>query len=684
MYLSLKDPKRRIREAENARRNRLEVVKALSQGTMTRRDMARFGLFTAAGTLSQINGWSPFARSAYAADIPTGAPPSPVPATLAFTQPLPRLDELQSKPVAALSPFPTRLSNQTFNAAKGIGPVEGRPPGPDWEHQRFKEFFPKVAFEVFQRPVEPGFRWHPALPVQETEKIWTFNGTFPPKLIKMRYGEPVLFRHHNALPLDPAANGGFGRNEITTHLHNGHTPAESDGFAGTFFFPGQFYDNRYPNILAGHDSINADARDPKAGSPTDSGGILRIPGDYRETMSTLWAHDHRFDFTSQNLYKGNAMMVNLYSALDRGNEEINDGVNLQLPSGSRLPWGNTDYDVNLMFSDRAFDADGQLLFDVFTTDGFLGDVMSVNGAIKPFFEVERRKYRFRVLNACVARFIKMALSDASVMTLISTDGNLIERPLQVNQLDEQGIAERFDIVIDFSRYRIGDRVSLVNLTEHQDGRGPKRNLSVGEAQSGGSDDPAVGRVLEFRVLRDPARPDRSRVPATLIPLPKREPAVRERTFEFGRSGGGDKTPWTIKTDGGPGLAFNVNRVSAAPKPGMPEIWHLRNGGGGWDHPIHIHLEECQTLERNGRPPPEHERIGRKDVWRLGRGGDVKLYLRFREFTGTFVQHCHNTTHEDFALLLRWDVQRGPVPIRTPIPTPSGVTFEDPEVLPTAL
>lgn len=683
MYLSWKDSKRRLREAENARKNRVEIVTAFSQGKITRRDIIKLGLFTAAGTLAEIKGWSPFARSAYA-EIPTGAPPSPLPADLAFTQPMPRLEVLQRQPVSSLIPFPTRASNQTFNVAKGIGPVEGRPPGPDWEHQRFEEFFPKVAYEVFQKPIAPGFRWHPALPAQQTDKIWTFNGTFPPKLLKMRYGEPVLFRNHNALPLDPAANGGFGRNELTTHLHNGHTPAESDGFAGAFFFPGQFYDHRYPNILAGHDSINPDASDPRAGMPTDDGGVLRVPGNWRETLSTLWAHDHRFDFTSQNVYKGSALMANLYSAVDRGNEEINDGVNLQLPSGSALPWGNVDYDVNLMFADRAFDSEGQLLFDVFTTDGFLGDVISINGAIQPFFEVERRKYRFRIVNAAVSRFFKLALSDGSPMVLIATDGNLMERPLFVNELDEQGIAERFDVVIDFSRYQIGDKVWFVNLTEHLDGKGPTRDLTVVEALSGNSLDPGVGRALEFRVLRDPAEPDRSRVPATLIPLPVRDPTVRERTFKFGRSGGSDKNPWTIKTDGGPGLAFDVNRISAAPKAGRPEIWHLVNGGRGWDHPIHIHLEECQTLERNGGLPPEHERIGRKDVWRLGRGGRVKLYLRFREFTGTFVEHCHNTTHEDHALLLRWDAQRGPTPIPTPIPSPAGVTFEDPEILPTAL
>ena len=52
-------------------------------------------------------------------------------------------------------------------------------------------------------------------------------------------------------------------------------------------------------------------------------------------MSTHWFHDHMFSFTAQNVYKGMAGMFNIYSGLDRGAEDINDGVNLRLPERSR-------------------------------------------------------------------------------------------------------------------------------------------------------------------------------------------------------------------------------------------------------------------------------------------------------------------------------------------------------------
>ena len=100
--------------------------------------------------------------------------------------------------------------------------------------------------------------------------------------------------------------------------------------------------------------------------------------------------------------------------------------------------------------------------------------MTVNLAYKPYFEVERRKYRFRILNASVSRFFKYGLlSDGSPMIQIANDGNLLPSRSAPPQLDEQGIAERYDIVIDFSRYSIGDKVWMVNLCEHQDGKKPR-------------------------------------------------------------------------------------------------------------------------------------------------------------------------------------------------------------------
>ncbi len=158
---------------------------------------------------------------------------------------------------------------------------------------------------------------------------------------------------------------------------------------------------------------------------------------------------------------------------------MRDGVNLLLPSGNSLAWGNQDFDVNLAITNPAFDKNGQLFFDIFDTDGFLGDILAVNGNYYPYFEVLPRRYRFRILNASMARFIKLAVavnksrnfSDGTTVPIwfIANDGNLVVNPLQVTQLEEQGVAERYDIVIDFSAFVDGDSLYLVNLLQQTDG-----------------------------------------------------------------------------------------------------------------------------------------------------------------------------------------------------------------------
>ena len=217
----------------------------------------------------------------------------------------------------------------------------------------------------------------------------------------------------------------------------------------------------------------------------------------------------------------------------------------------------------------------------------------------------------------------------------------------------------------------------------------------------------MGQFLEFRVVRDPAQSDQSKVPQTMIPNPDLSniPVARTRTFQFNAGAsqnltnpltsyitgaGGQPGPWGVLTDGqGKTRDASFGRISAAPKFGTREVWTLINGGAGWDHPIHIHFEEGQILARNGSfsnvTPAEY---GRKDVYRLRPGGSVTLTMQFRDWGGMYMEHCHNTVHEDNAMLVRWDIsgQGAPqlAPLPTPIATPQGVTFIPPdEIIPTA-
>ncbi|MCZ6766939.1 MAG: copper oxidase, partial [bacterium] len=448
-------------------------------------------------------------------DVPTGAMPSPLFGAQPFSQSMLRFEEFGPVPLgtegsvvagdafpapadavsvpdeqdledflgqyittteALPSPFPTREANcidlnpwqttiETFLGRDlNDPPTEGRPPGENWAHQRYQEFFPQVFVNTAQAGARtnlglrdelqfhqydvgefgPGLdgmsgtsddglyhntvgtagfdgttngiplKFHPDFPVQDPLALWTFDGTFPPKLLMAKYGESVMFRHYNALPIDPAANFGFGLHTLTTHEHNGHNPAESDGYTQSFFFPGQFYDYHWVMTVAGFDTFASNLQagtptgDPRADATPDL-GISALQGDWRELMSTHWFHDHMLDFTATNVYKGNVAMFNMYSAVDRGNEAVDDGINLRMPSGSSLNWGNRDYDVNLVVADKAWDSDGQLFFNIFNLDGFLGDQMLTNWLWKPHLEVRARRYRFRILNGSVSRFFRIAL-----------------------------------------------------------------------------------------------------------------------------------------------------------------------------------------------------------------------------------------------------------------------------------
>jgi FtsP/CotA-like multicopper oxidase with cupredoxin domain len=757
-FLSSKASRIRQREAQRARDNREELRIALRRGQITRRDLYKWGLLTWTGMLALKNGLSPFARSAFAA-VPTGTPRSPLFGAQKFTQRMPRLalqtpvpmtrdgannarfggvfaNERPAKRLSYHTDFSANPANPAFrNPITGRGPIEGRPPGEVFAHQRWNEFFPEVGYVMSWGQVAPNTRFHPNFPAQDPNSVWTFGrgrfvrGTLPPFLIKGRYGQPILTRIYNNTPVNEEDNNGFGLHETQLHFHNAHNGAESDGAANAHHFPGTFYDYRWSTTLARRDKINTQATDRRASGPNGNGGLELVPGDFREIQGTMWAHDHRFFFTAENVYKGNAGMISYYSGPDRGNEVLNDGVNLRLPSGRLLDFGNLDFDVNLMITDKAFDQAGQLFFDIFAVDGFLGDVPMVNFAYAPFFEVLPRKYRFRVLAASVSRWWKLTLADAAgnavPIQFIANDGNLVVNPILLTSLPQQGNGERYDFVVDFSRFRVGDRIRMVNRQQmRDDGRGPDDELPLAQALAGDPDDPTIGPILEFRVVSQvqsvdvpgvvhrATDPDPSVVPAVLTQQIPVVAPVRVRMFEFGRSGGGDSRdpetgecipncpefaqfPWSVRTNGEDAHTFNANRINVlVPRPGEIEHWTIINGGGGWDHPIHLHFEEGVTLfrGRDGRDPiPPTERLVRKDVWRLGTDGDrsVTFQIQFGEYGGSYVQHCHNNMHEDFAMLQRVQLLTGvpgsPQTAVTPTPLPSedGVRFLTPEILPEA-
>ena len=321
----------------------------------------------------------------------------------------------------------------------------------------------------------------------------------------------------------------------------------------------------------------------------------------------------------------------------------------------------------------------------------------------------------------MSRFWQLAIADpngrAVPFQFIANDGNLVVNPIPLTVLDQQGIAERYDIVVDFSTFRIGDRLTLVNVLEQTDGRKPNGALSLARAFAGDNNDPVVGGILQFRIVGQVASvdvpgvihhstdPDPSVVPAALTQQIPIVTPVRTRVVEWGRGNGDSRQangqcipdcpdqatfPWVVKVNGAAAHSMNANRISLLyPKAGDVEHWTYINGGGGWDHPIHLHFEEGITMNRGNDTIPATELLVRKDVWRLRPSGTVQFQIQFGEYGGSYVNHCHNTVHEDFALLMRIQLLSGlagtpqAAITPTPNPTPDGVVFTTPEVLPEA-
>jgi FtsP/CotA-like multicopper oxidase with cupredoxin domain len=516
------------------------------------------------------------------------------------------------------------------------------PTAPTWEantafgecgrapHQRFAELTAGTTPKLVQLAAveRTDYVFHPDYPPQ---RAWGFQGNTAdgPALnptIVARYGRPLICRLRNDLPQD---HTGFGTPEVSLHLHNLHTPSESDGFPGDYFspmkagptmaWPGQWKDHFYPNVYAGLDEF---------------GGI----GDTREALGTLWYHDHTLDFTAPNAGRGLAGFYLIFDDVDSGDEKDTNPNALRLPSHP--------YDYPLLFQDKRFDANGIQIYDPMDSEGVLGDKVTVNGKIEPILRVARRKYRLRLLNGGPIRFYQFFLVNGNDVvqkfTHIANDGNLLPAPLLDRNSVKLGVAERADIVVDFSQYPIGTKLYLVNRADQTSPRGPDGTSAPGT------------RVLRILVNRDAPEPDTSVVKNVLRPL-RPLPTQAEldslpvRRWEFKREGG----MWTIN-----GELVNVYQPRAMMSRGSAEIWELVNPSGGWSHPVHIHFEEgrilSKTLDGLSVPIPVYER-GRKDVYVLEPNSVVRVLLRFRDFTGKYVMHCHNMAHEDHAMMVRWDI-----------------------------
>jgi FtsP/CotA-like multicopper oxidase with cupredoxin domain len=525
--------------------------------------------------------------------------------------------------------------------------------------------------------------------------IYGFNGTFPGPRINAEYGKPVLVRFENHLD---NANGldrqdfGAPNYAFLTHLHNGHTACESDGnphhahrrFSplGRYtheaaYEPGEWLDNLYLNYPAG--------------------------GDDREKQSFLWFHDHVHGHTGADVYKGMVGLMPIYDPeqqKDMGDETKGyklPGVRHNNPDGSF----DVDYDIPLAFYDCRLDDGvtphkdahtgtgethpewwGKTYFRHFPNHGFVGDVFTVNGTAYPVLEVKRRKYRLRFLDASISRIYEFKLMRSSTspktarslgyggdelqgqyrlpnaqqcmrFVQIASEGGLLPKPI-VRDSFELWPAKRREFVVDFTKYldgsptRKGDELYLVDTMKMLTGR------------MWDSADPNYKVPVMKIVIGDDA-PDASQMPTNLRQVPDfaygdwKKDIASAPVFELqrGSSNSDPETEWLIN-----GQAFDPTKPLISVKRDSYGVWKIRNGGGGWVHPMHLHEEEHRVVMRNGKFAPDARHpddTGKEDVVALDPSEEVVICRRFRTFVGPYVAHCHNLAHEDHNMMFGWEI-----------------------------
>ena len=401
-----------------------------------------------------------------------------------------------------------------------------------------------------------------------TTEIWAYNGRTPGSTILQRQDRQSIVRFINNLDTP-----------TSVHLHGMASLPQYDGYPEDLIAPGYYKDYIYPNSRA----------------------------------ATLWYHDHAIHNTARNVYMGLAGMY-----------IVQDKLELDLP----LPKGK--YDVPLIIQDKIFASNGSLIFDHDNHNGLMGDVILVNGTPWPKMEVTKRKYRFRVLNASTSRAYKLALSNGDDLIVIGSDGGLLGAPVRTKDL-RLGMAERYEFIIDFSKYDIGTKIILQNL-------GLRNN----------KDYDGTSQVMRFDVVTQEF--DESSIPDTLRPFSPilRSAAVRERRWTFEHR----DDMWKIN-----GNTWNKNRVDANPGLEEIEIWNFITNGRDWFHPVHVHLVDFQILERNRQPPLPYER-GWKDVVYSGEDDNIQVIAQFKPHRGKYIIHCHNTVHEDHDMMTQFQVGIG--------------------------
>ena len=453
----------------------------------------------------------------------------------------------------------------------------------------------------------------PQCKAQNATWFLTYGGSAPGATITVPSGHESVVRFNNKIS-DARYEGNFkpctgdrkGR-PFSVHFHGSASLAPYDGWADDETCGDETKDYVYPN----------------------------------NRPNTGWYHDHAVHITAENAYNGLAGFYVISAKKKHG--------------GCGEPWNLEDIEEKLMMiNDRVLDSQCQSRMDITGVhkDDLYGDINMVNGIPYPDMPLEPKTYRFRLLNAAVSRpfLIKIkTLSgedvSSSVCHVIASDGGYRTNPISFPSSGLlMGVAERYEVVCDFSSYR-GKTLIMWNENDYDQMKDVPyfcfshlvARLTIGQSTS-------VSNPPQFNPTM--GNPDPSLIPLKKVlsdedmakAVAMAERGEYHRRMDFGKSGG----KWTIN-----GETWDTYKIAAADVGHNTwELWEFRTGGG-WFHPIHMHLVDFYVIKRNGANGVRtFEQAVPKDVFYLGPSNDVFVIARFGAHKGDYMFHCHNLMHED--------------------------------------
>ncbi len=482
-------------------------------------------------------------------------------------------------------------------------------------------FTPDLDLFLTARPGEvaifPGdptrvWQYHARVLKGDKNRVVELPGSYLGPIINVRRGEKIRIRYDNAIP-----------EKSIVHWHGLHVPAIMDGHPRYVVPQGQSYLYEF---------------------------------EVNNRAGTYWYHPHPHGRTGPQVYRG---MAGLFLVSD--DEEQAAG----LPAG--------EYEVPLVIQDRSFGRDNQLVYlsgnRMERMTGFIGDWIMVNGMPDFTLPVSTCAYRLRLLNGSNSRIYKLAWKDGRPLTIIGTDGGLLERPVQRQYLFLSP-GERVEVWADFSDRPVGFETSLVSLSFDAGSMGGGRmgrGMMMGGGMMGGGRNQnqrlpngAGFSIFKIKIAKQVHKNQPLPEKLSEIELAQQDRAVNlshPREFYLTMR----HMQWSIN-----GRVFQMEAVAddEIVQLGTKEIWELSNTGGGMmrmmdmPHPIHLHGKQFRVLERSGVRHTGYVDEGWKDTVLLMPGERIRILVDFADFPGMFLYHCHNLEHEDMGMMRNYFV-KGP-------------------------